>query len=250
MNQRLPLVTNRSLRSRLEREWQALNQRPAVLQRAAGWGLGIEFASLDEVVAAAGFRSQGGEGGGVPATLSADTNEVLLRLLVAARIDDVAARVALQRLLPGVIAAARRWGGHRQGGSPDAFDEMLSATWMVIREFPIERQSHHLAACVLRAGEYRAFQQANRRMMVHELTAPHLLDLPMETAVTLDVADELAEVVASARSLTEHDLQLIDLLARGCTPAEMAERLRVSVRTVRNRRDAVVHRLREAALAA
>ena len=132
----------------------------------------------------------------------------------------------------------------------DAFDEMLSATWMVIREFPTNRRSRHLAASVLRAGEYRAFQQASRRMMVHELTAPNLLDLPVDTVVTLDVADELAEVVACASCLTEHELQLIELIARGCSATEMAEQLSISVRTVRNHRDAVVHRLREAVLAA
>lgn len=250
MNQRLPLVINRSLLSRLESEWQALNQRPAVLHRAAGWDLGIEFASLDEVVAASGFRPQAGERVCDSGTASAAANEVLRRLLAAARTDDVAARVVLQRLLPGVVATARRWGGHRHGGSMDAFDEMLSATWMVIREFPTDRRSRQLAASVLRAGEYRAFQQASRRMMVHELTAPNLLDLPVETVVTLDVADELAEVVACASSLTEHELQLIELLASGCSATEMAERLKISVRTVRNHRDAVVHRLREAALAA
>ncbi len=249
MNQRLPLVINRSLLSRLEREWQALDHRPAVLRRAAGWELGLEFASLDEIVAAAGFRPLGAAEQSTGHSTSA-ANEVLRRLLVAARTDDVAARVVLQRLLPGVVGVARRWGGHRQGGSVDAFDEMLSATWMVIREFPTERPSRHLAASVLRAGEYRAFQRANRRMMVHQLTAPNLLDLAVDTVVTPDVADELAEVVACAGSLTEHELQLIELLASGCSPAEMAERLHISVRTVRNHRDAVVHRLREAALAA
>lgn len=249
MNQRLPLVINRSLLARLDREWLALNCRPAVLRRAAGWGLGIDFASLDDVVAAAGYRPQADDRvcDGVSAVVA---NEVLRRLLAAARTDDVAARVVLQRLLPGVVATARRWGGHRHGGSMESFDEMLSSTWMVIREFPTDRRSRHLAASVLRAGEYRAFQQASRRMMVHELTAPNLLDLPVETVVTLDVADELAAVVACASSLTEHELQLIELIARGCTATEMAEQLSISVRTVRNHRDAVVHRLREAAMAA
>lgn len=250
MNQRLPLVINRILLARLDREWQALNQRPAVLRRAAGWGLGMSFNSLDEVVVATGYRSHQEQRLCARGSGSAVANEVLRRLLVVAGTDDVAARVVLQRLLPGVVAAARRWGGHRPGGSFDAFDEMLSATWMVIREFPAERQTRHLAASVLRAGEYRAFQKSNRRMMVLELTAPNLLDLPVETVVTLDVADELAEVVACASALTEHELQLIELLARGCSAAEMAEQLSISVRTVRNHRDAVVHRLREAALAA
>lgn len=250
MNQRLPLVINRSLLSRLEREWQVLNRRPAVLRRAAGWGLGVAFASLDEIIVACGYRPYSDGGSPVGSSAATEANEVLRRLLVAARVDDVAARVVLQRLLPGVVAVARRWGGHRRGGSADAFDEMISATWMVIREFPADRRSRHLAASLLRAGEYRAFQQVSRRMMVQELTSPHLMDLPVETVVTWDVADELAEVVACASSLTEHELQLIELLASGCTPVEMAERLNISVRTVRNHRDSVVHRLREAARAA
>ena len=250
MNQRLPLPVNRSLLSRLDREWQALNQRPAVLQRAAGWGLGISFDSLDEVLVAAGYRLQRGELGCDRDPMSVAANQLLRRLLTAARTDDVAARVVLQRLLPGVVATARRWGRHRQGGSMDAFDEMLSATWMVIREFPTDRCSRQLAASILRAGEYRAFQRVSRRKLVHELTSPNLLDRAVAAVVTLDVGDELAEVVACAGSLTEHELLLIELLSRGCSPAEMAEQLSISVRTVLNHRDAVVHRLRQAAMAA
>jgi DNA-binding CsgD family transcriptional regulator len=250
MTQRLPQQINRSLLARLDREWHALNHRPAVLHRVAGWGLGIDFNSLDDVVVAAGYwtnvaqrQCAGGEG-------SAAANEVLRRLLLAARTDDVAARVALQRVLPGVMTAARRWGAHRAGGSVDAFDEMLSATWMAIREFPVESRSGHLAAGILRAGEYRAFQQQNRRMMVHEPTAPNLLDLAVEPLVTVDVADELAELLATAEQLTEYDLQLLELLASGCTAIQISQALKISERTVRNHRDSIVVRLRSAAMAA
>ena len=184
MTSRLPFLVNRPLLARLDREWQVLNHRPAVLRRARGWGLGVPFVSLDEVVAAAGYRSGTPAGSGTTAGPAGATeqpaaaaNEVLRRLLLAARTDDVAGRVVLQRLLPGVIARARRWGVHRVGGSSDAFDELLSATWMVIREFPVERRSHCFAAALLRAGEYRAFEQASRRLLVLELTEPHLFDL-------------------------------------------------------------------------
>ena len=54
MTSRLPFLVNRPLLARLDREWQVLNHRPAVLRRARGWGLGVPFVSLDEVVAAAG----------------------------------------------------------------------------------------------------------------------------------------------------------------------------------------------------
>ena len=250
MNQRLPLVINRSLLARLDREWQAINERPAVLGRAAAWGLGVAFETLDDVVVATGYwstpaqRREGDTGGLVSA------NEVLRRLLVAARTDDVAARVVLQRVLPGIIATSRRWGAGRPGGSVDAFDDMVSSTWLVIREFPTHRQSRHLAASVLRAAEYRAFQQSSRRLLVHELTAPNLLDVPVECVASLDASEELAEVLACASSLTEHELRLIELLASGCSAVEVAQQLRVSVRTVRNHRDAALQRVRMAAMAA
>ena len=50
--------------------------------------------------------------------------------------------------------------------------------------------------------------------------------------------------------LTDRELQLIELLARGCSAAEAAVALRVSERTIRNHRDVLVHRLRAAAMAA
>ena len=267
MTPRLPQTDNRPLLARLEREWQALNMRPAVLRRAQGWGVAAPFGSLDQLLAAAGYWPSrqarlvvaGAPAAGTPATGTSaagptrpgcSANEVLAQLVRAARTDDVAARVVLQRVLPGVVARARRWGSHRTGGSADAFDELLSVTWTVIREFPVERRPLHVAANLLRDSEYRAFERANRRLLVHELTAPHLLDGPVLTGDALDATAELAEVVAAAGMLTERELQLIELLARGCSAAEAAAALRVSERTIRNHRDVLVHRLRAAAMAA
>ena len=55
MTPRLPQTDNRPLLARLEREWQALNMRPAVLRRAQGWGVAATFGSLDQLLAAAGY---------------------------------------------------------------------------------------------------------------------------------------------------------------------------------------------------
>ena len=262
MTPRLPQTDNRPLLARLEREWQALNMRPAVLRRAQGWGVAAPFGSLDQLLAAAGYwpsrqarlvvagATAAGTSATGPTRPGCSANEVLAQLVRAARTDDVAARVVLQRVLPGVVARARRWGSHRTGGSADAFDELLSVTWTVIREFPVERRPLHVAANLLRDSEYRAFERANRRLLVHELTAPHLLDGPVLTGDALDATAELAEVVAAAGMLTERELQLIELLARGCSAAEAAVALRVSERTIRNHRDVLVHRLRAAAMAA
>ena len=55
------------------------------------------------------------------------------------------------------------------------------------------------------------------------------------------------ELLAAASSLTERDRTLVELLVAGIPMAELAQVMKVSVRTVANHRDAVVHRLRQAA---
>jgi hypothetical protein len=49
--------------------------------------------------------------------------------------------------------------------------------------------------------------------------------------------------------VAEADLEFVALLAQSPTTSVAANRLRVTERTVRNRRDAVVHRLRAAVAA-
>jgi len=252
MNYCLPPVLNRPLLDRLEREWQALNCRPAVLQRARSWGLGVPFSSLDDVVLATGFRIRPAAVGSEQAAQCQDRvgDAVLAVLLRAARTDGVAARVVLQRLLPGLVGRASRWNERRAGGSTDPFDELLSEAWTVIREFPVERRPHHLAANLLRDAEAGAFTRVARRTIVVELTPPNTLDIPVEPSTEEDPQGELAEVLAAAGSLSDDDMALLELLLQGHTQEEVATRLSVSVRTVRNHRDAMVHRLRTAVLAA
>jgi RNA polymerase sigma factor (sigma-70 family) len=230
---------------RLSREWQALSRRPAVLQRARTWQLGVEFTSLDDIVAAAGWRRVAV--GSVPPTAPGfEAEEVLARLVRAARHDDLAARVVLQRILPGVVAAARRW-AHRPQGGPEALDELLAATWSVIRTFPVERRGAHLAARVLRDAEYHAFVRPHRRLLVVEAVPAERLDRPVEPVDDVSSSAELAELIAAAHTLTERDRQLLALIVEGRSVGEVAKVLQVSVRTVTNHRDAMVSRLRQTA---
>jgi DNA-directed RNA polymerase specialized sigma24 family protein len=172
-------------------------------------------------------------------------NEVMASLLMAARVDEVAARVVLQRLLPGLIARARRWSGRPVGG-PDALDELLAAAWTVIRTFPVERRPRHLVANLLRDAEYHAFVRPHRRLLVHEFVPTHTLERPAPES-TMDAAEELAELIDGSRALTDRDRRLLALLASGASMTEVATTLDVCVRTVTNHRDAVVHRLRQVA---
>ncbi len=264
MSNRLPLCINRPLLARLEREWSAITARPAVVRRAQGWGLGVPYSNLDELLVAIGHRElaprqlaprqrpqpAAAQPAAAQPAAAPSADAVLGRLLLAARGDEVAARVVLQRLLPGLISGSRRWGVYREGGSADAFDELLSAAWMVIREFPVERHTHQLVARMLRESEYRAFGRALRRRLVHELVEPQLLDLVAQEVARAEPLFELVDIIAAAGSLDERDRQLLVLLAQGRSQSDLAQLFDVSERTVRNHRDAMVHRVRSLVLAA
>ena len=260
MNISLPLYSNRPLLDRLQSEWQLLRERPTVVHRARGWDLGVPFDTLDEVIAATDYwespaaraAAVGNGHGKVNGNRTVNGNEVVTRLLIAGRSDQVAARVVLQRLLPGLISRSRCWGPRRVGGSTEAFDELVSAAWMVIREFPFERRPRHLVANLLRDSENTAFRRATRRLLVHEFTEPQSLDTSVEYQAEIEPMLELADLIAEARphALSAHDVLLLTLLANGASSAEAAQQLQVSERTLRYHREAAVGRLRTAVLAA
>ena len=258
MNTSLPLYSNRPLLARLQSEWQLLRERPTVLRRAQGWSLAVSFDDLDQLLAATDYwvspaaRAAAAASGTSNGHGNGNVNEVVARLLAAARSDEVAARVVLQRLIPGLVARSRCWGPRRVGGSVEAFDELVSAAWTVIREFPFERRPRHLIANLLRDSEYTAFRRTSRRMLVHEFTEPRSLDTAVEYQAQIEPLLELADLIAEARltTLTEHDLELLTLLANGVSPTEAAKQLQISERTLRYHREAAVGRLREAVLAA
>ena len=131
--------------------------------RATAWKLTPgSSSSLDELLVLTGL----GTGPIHPAS-----DETMRRLVAVARHDDLAARVVLQRMLPGLSTCAKR---NSRGFDTqlDALDELLSEAWTVIRSFPIERRDRYVIKNLLRDCEYRAFLKARRRMLVQELDRP------------------------------------------------------------------------------
>lgn len=243
-----------SVLRRLFDDWETLAHRPAVVRRARAWGLGVDFDDLDGLVRAVGYRPRPSEAGTAtspaPAATSVDpADELLGRLLIVARDDELAARVVLHRLLPGLCAAARRWSVRRVGGSDDAFDDIIASAWVVIRNFPVERRPGQFAPKLLRDAEHQAFVKATRRCWTSEAAEPASFDRRPAAAEAewSDPAEELTDVVAMARPhLSDDDLRLLELLRSGRTIPEIAAVLGVSVRTVGYHREALVRRMRSA----
>lgn len=254
MHINVPRSSTRPLVECLRAEWSTLRTRPSVLRRVAEWKISGPVASLDDLLVGIGYRAERRPAHRqlvdhlTSAEESAAHDELTLALLRVARVDDLAARIVLQRLLPGLLACARRWPARRQGGSVEAFDELVAAAWVAIREFPFERRRHHVVASLLRDCEYRAFIRSSRRLLVHEFVEPHVLDVPCAEASGTEPLHELLELVreaAAVATITDHDRELLGLILSGRTTLEVAAQLGVCERTVRTHRAAMVERLRQ-----
>jgi hypothetical protein len=238
------LPHHRYLLSRLQREWNLMSRRGPILRQATSWKLTPRvLSSLDEVLVLTGL-------GADPADGSSD--EAMRRLVVLARHDDLAARVVLQRMLPGLSACAKR-NSSSFDSQLDALDELLSEAWAVIRSFPIEQRSRYVIKNLLRDCEYRAFLKARRRLLVHELTDPAEFDLAIATHESaVEPLATIIELLGRARlaGMSDADITLVTTLLNTSTVKQAAAALRVTDRTVRNRRRVVVRQLQALAAVA
>ena len=128
------------LLAELDREWARMHRRPQVLRHVRAWAdhpvLGpvvTDIADLDDLVHA---TQPGVLGGGIG-------DEVLRQLITLAGTEELAGRIVLQRILPGLISRSRRWDGHTRGA--DVCDIAIGAAWLAIRTYDVEARSLHVA---------------------------------------------------------------------------------------------------------
>ncbi len=239
------LPNHRYLLTRLQREWNLLSCRRSAVARASAWELtprAIE--SLDELLVLTGLG---------PGPIDPAGDDTLRRLVGLARHDDLAARVVLQRMLPGLSNCAKRNSSGFEN-QLDALDELLSEAWTVIRSFPIERRDRYVIKNLLRDCEYRTFLKTRRRKLVQDVTDPAHLDRAVEIGEgSGDSASEplitIADLLARARTagMSKDDVDVVVALLNTSTVKQAAVVLGVTDRTVRNRRQGVVLQLRELA---
>jgi len=238
------LPNNRYLLTRLQREWNFIRSRRSSVERATAWRLTPRvIGSLDELLVLTGLG---------PGPIDPSSDETMRKLVAVARHDDLAARVVLQRMLPGLSVIAKR---HSDGFDTqlDALDELLSVAWSVIRSFSIETRDRYVIKNLLRDCEHQAFIKSRRRRMIHEFTDP----VDLDSAVESDESDQeplgtIVELLGRAKQagMSADDIAMVVTLLNTSTVREAAAAMRVTDRTVRNRRHAVIHQLRELAGAA
>ena len=188
----------------------------------------------------------------------AEADRVLARVVALASTDDDAARVVVQRVLPGIVNIAARRTRRQPGDRQALFDDLMGALWVLVRTFPLDRRPAKIAVNLLRDAEYMTCVRPYRLRSVttvpldHEIDRPGRLDGRLLDAF-IDPVDEVVDMLAIGRAagLPDHELQLLaDLHVRGRRVEDLAAELGVTARTIRNRRHAAIVDLSAAIAAA
>ncbi|MDQ3737982.1 MAG: hypothetical protein M3337_02290 [Actinomycetota bacterium] len=235
--------------ARLDREWERLARHRPSIERARRWPVTDgPIDHLDEVLAAAGY---GVSPDATAARASTDDNAVVRDLVRLARSDDLAARIVLQRILPGLRHRAHLWSG--RGGSThnyeDTLGELIAVSWTLIRTYDVETRLGFVAANLVRDSAHYAFiAPKRRRSSSEEVTDPADLHDDETPAPTPAPSTELAELLeaAAGAGVAANDLELVRQLvaAKGSTEV-VAARWHVTSRTIRNRRLRAIGHLRQ-----
>lgn len=194
-------------------------------------------ADLDELVASTRPASDGG-----PAH-----DEILRHLVGLALEDDLAGRIVLQRILPGVISGARRWTTRDRAADP--VDVAIAAAWLAIRGFDPHRRSCLVAPALVADSLWIGFRREARRKADQDLPLPSdILSERPAPEHRLDPITALAGTIRAAgrAGVPAKDLELVRHLARSGSPSATAVQRGVSPRTIRNHRDIATARIRHA----
>lgn len=218
-------------------EWSKLATARTAVRRVNSWGLpNTPIDHLDDVLSLAGF-------GRDPKDSVAD--RFLFLLVQRASTDDLAARIVLQRLLPPLIAVARRRGRITVGGFDEALTEVISHAWMLIRTYPTDRRPAKVASNLVRDSEYHAFVKPTRyqRYTIQLCASDSMTHIP-EPDVDETPLSILNDLIDRSCSLSAHSRAILQKLASGMTVEQIAQAYGVQVRTARTWRRTAISELR------
>ncbi len=156
----------------LDVEWAALRTSRRALRTARTWVVSVpqghplsqvvgDLHDLEQLLAATQRRA------GEPQR----DDEMLLALVRLARTDDLAGRVVLQHLLPGLIDQSKRYRSFREPTDP--MELAVPMAWIAIRSYDTERRIRHVASSLLSDALFQAFRRPlRRRSATEEVCAP------------------------------------------------------------------------------
>jgi hypothetical protein len=253
-----PETTRLPTATRLWLDWDVLARSRSNVRRVNSWELpGDVVRHLDEVLTRAGYGQ----------SVTDDGCDHYLSLLTAvAHRDELACRVVVQRILPGLIAIAIRRGRIVVEGPSFALDQLVSSAWMVIRRYPIDRRPRRVAANLLRDIEYQSFvREARTKRSRTEIAADTWTIINGETlsatrgqpvrGASVPITDDDPVATASEMSNLLHDLERLGLremdraaieeMLSGRLSPDSAKMAGISARALRDRRAAAIKRSQE-----
>ena len=232
------------LLAELDREWARLRRRPQTLRRVRAWStdpvlapIVTDIGDLDDLVHA---TQPGVIGGGAG-------DEILRRLITLASGEELAGRIVLQRILPGLISRSRRWDGHHRGA--DVCDIAVGAAWLAIRTYDVGARSLHVAPSLIADALWIGFRRGSRRKVEQEIPVPGSVLMahpaPAHEAAPIEA---LAGTLRAAHraGVPAADLDLMRRIVAAGSPSRAARNCKVTVRTIRNRRDTAAWKIRRA----
>lgn len=227
--------------AKLIKEWELMTTRQKEVDVVNSWQLpGSRVSNLDQVLVRAGFNTARDDSKG---------DNYLWLLVKLASQDELAARIVLQRILPPLVAIARRRGQIIDGGIDAAVAEVLPTAWTVIRGYPWHRRPNKVASNLVLDSEYFAFVQANRSKKIKVFAVePKLLgELVAEPETSEFVPEvELETLIGLAirQGIELRHVEVLRAVARGETAAKIAKRYGIAERTARAWRALAISELR------
>ncbi|PHX93883.1 MAG: hypothetical protein CK542_02575 [Acidimicrobium sp.] len=227
--------------SKLVKEWQLISSRHNEVDVVNSWKLpGGKVANLDQVLVRAGFNTARDDSQG---------DSYLWLLVKRASDEELAARIVLQRILPPLVAIARRRGQIIDGGIDAAIAEVLPTAWTVIRQYPWHRRPNKVASNLVLDSEYFAFVQANRAKRIKVFAVePNLLGElvaePEANEFAPEVSLENLISLAISQGIEPRHIEVLRAVASGQTAATIAKHYGIAERTARAWRAVAISELR------
>ena len=214
-------------------EWNAIARRPSCIAHANAWGLpGEPVTHLDQMLVRMGFDR--------PSHCD-ESDQYLAQVVRLARTDELAARLAVQRVVPPILAIAKRRGRIHPGGVEEALNAVMAQVWLVVRTYPSDNRPRKIAANIVRDVEYKEFVVPQRK---RQTTVEHfdpdvvdgfLRDMTREPNSIFSGYDGSNDAITEleSRNMNPERLALLRLVAAGYTSKEIGIILRIRARTVR-----------------
>ena len=228
----------------LSREWEGLRRRPAELIRARAWRDQVtdthlllaldDLVDLDQIIEATN-----------PVVSAEAADAALLQLVELAQHDQLAGRLIIQRLLPGLIARAAPY--RNRCDDIDPAEVVVAAAWIAIRQYDSVNRRRFVAASLISDATFQAFRRHLRRRSASEYAAPGELFArrvaPPHSTTASNNSPKWSAWPAAAESPRPTSNWSANWSRSVSEPAR--RKSGVTPRTIRNRRERAVSNIRQ-----